>query len=138
MLARFWTSNQSERLRSHTPFAANFVWRLNTAIPQAEAQNVAPVHASREQSVATPQFQQKEPTKNRPHLRSAFCWLPLLDSNQRHPRLKICLSQARSKLASFSCGLNDRIPQTEPQNVAVSRASHDCLSTIDVIGFIST
>ena len=39
-LARFWTLNQSERLRAHAPSAANFA-----------TQKFAPVHASHEQGV---------------------------------------------------------------------------------------
>ena len=61
---------------------------LMVCIPQAEPQSMpsaalrATVCLAR---LTQAQDKQKEPTKNRPLLRSAFCWLPLLGSNQRQP-----------------------------------------------------
>ena len=52
----------SERLRSQAPFAANF-----------PSGRFAPVHASHEQSVATPQAQQKKRAKTEQNYNSISC-----------------------------------------------------------------
>ena len=53
--------NQSERLRAHAPSAANFA-----------TQKFAPVHASHEHAIATPQIQQRK--ENEKQTADAVCF----------------------------------------------------------------
>ena len=42
------------------------------------------------------------------------CWLPLLDSNQRHP---VSTKLPNGQFGMFACSLNTSIPQAEPQTM---------------------
>ena len=100
---RFWTSNQATYFACKHAQQKEFLAKF------------FPLFTLRVSSLLLRLKSKRKRTRKETTVGDLFsCWLPLLDSNQRHP---VSTKLPNGQFGMFACSLNTSIPQAEPQTM---------------------